>query len=74
MKKNSVSLDLDNSTSDQENPTSIAIKLFDPIEECKINRVTDLDTQQEIDNIIIVELFYQQVLIARDVYQQNSNR
>ena len=41
---------LDNSISDEENPTSIAKKLFDAIEECKspiksINRITDLDTQ-----------------------------
>ena len=54
--KNSISLYLDNSVSDQENPTSIAKKLFDVVEECKnpiksFNRVTDLDTQlsKEID-------------------------
>ena len=33
--KNSISLDLDNSISDEENPTSIAKKLFIAIEECK---------------------------------------
>ena len=43
-------LDLDNSISDEKNPTSIAKKLFDVIEECKspiksINRVAYLDTQ-----------------------------
>ena len=56
LKKNSISLDLDNSIPDEEIPTSTAKKLFDAIEECKsaiklINRVTDLDTQlsKEID-------------------------
>ena len=55
-KKNSVSLDLDNSIQDEEKPSCTARKLFDAIEECKspiksINRVTDLDTQlsKEID-------------------------
>ena len=47
--KKSESLDLDNSIWDEKNPTSIAKKLFDAIEECKsliksINMVTDLDT------------------------------
>ena len=50
MQKNSISLDLNNSISDEEKPTFIAKKLFDAIAECKspiksINRVTTLDTQ-----------------------------
>ena len=48
--KNSISLDLDNSTSYEENPTSIAKKLFNATEGYKspiksIKRITDLDTQ-----------------------------
>ena len=49
-------MSLDNSTSDEENLTSIAKKLFDAIKECEsaiksINRVTDLDPQlsEEVD-------------------------
>ena len=50
--KNSISLDFANSTSDEENPTSIAKKLFDAIEEYKsptksINRVSDLHSPKE---------------------------
>ena len=92
LKKNSISLDLENSISDEVNPTSIAKKLFAAIEECKspikaINRFTYLDTQlsKEIDlftsgsgsvnicklHIAVLELFYQQVLIARGVFQRH---
>ena len=56
LEKKSISLDLDNSISDEENTTSIAKKLFHAVEECRspiklINRITDLDTQMtnEID-------------------------
>ena len=56
LKKKIYSLDLDNSISDEQNPTSIAKKLFDAIEKYKspiksINRVIDLDIQmsKEID-------------------------
>ena len=89
--KNSISLDLDNSISDEENPNSIAKKLFDAIKECKspiksINSITDLDTQlsKEIDlhqkvvelninklHTAILELFYQQVLIATSIFQRD---
>ena len=55
-KKFHITWRLDNSISDEGNPTSIAKKLFDAIEEGKshiksINRITDLDTQlsKEID-------------------------
>ena len=54
-----MSLDLDNSISDEKNPTSIAKKFFDANEKRKsliksINRVTNLDTQlsKEIDLFI----------------------
>ena len=48
--KKSISLDLGNSVSYEENRTSITKQLFDAIEECKspiksINWITDLDTQ-----------------------------
>ena len=57
LKKFYITRRLDNSISDEKNPTSIAKKkLLDAIEECKnpiksINKVTDLDTQlsKEID-------------------------
>ena len=54
--KSSISLNFDNSIADEKNPTSIAKKFFDAIEECKspiksINRFTDLYIQlyKEID-------------------------
>ena len=53
-KKFYITLQLDNSISDEENPTSIVKKLLDATEECKssiksINRINNLDTQLSIE-------------------------
>ena len=84
-KKFHITRRLNNSISHEEHPTFIAKKLFDAIEKSKsplksINRVTDLDTRlSEVKvkvniyklHTAILELFYQQVLIARGVFPRH---